>query len=572
MATADDQAQQWFGADGQVSQLRGAIFRYSCLGATLLALTLVFVFLLYVANDAFQPATASTGWLLTVAATVVLPAVVLAAYFYFRDTRAGEVAYISFGLPIASTLLAGGALIVFNEIVTPHGWFALVAAIGAAYVVIELYVRKRRAVASALEQFAVRVGVPILAIVGIPGFGVDRTISTPLLGQELFHLSVSVPTLVPSLRGLILSLPVLPMDSVALLLSFTLPLAGVAAIRIRRVRETDRDALVAAGAVVAAAGLGLVAAPFVGVSAMTWVVVSTVLVVPIGLYVESVFRNGEGIAGLAFPVVVGTGALLAFVVVETLGFTGPDLWLDWNFLTESHSRTPRDAGIYPALVGSIMILIVVAIMAFPVGLGAAIYLEEYAPNQGLAGKLVELIEINIANLAGVPSVVYGVLGLALFVRGIGLRPGIVIVGGLTIGLLILPIVIVSAQEAIRAVPDSLRQASYGMGATRWQTVRNVVLPRAAPGIFTGTILAFGRAIGETAPLLMIGIAAVVRVSPNSFFGLTGAMPRQIFTWSRLIATDFRYGVLAAGVVTLLVVMLMMNGTAIVLRNKYQRQD
>ncbi|WP_247002821.1 phosphate ABC transporter permease PstA [Halosolutus gelatinilyticus] len=571
MATADERTRQWFGSEGQISQLRGAVFKYSCLGATLLALALVFVFLLYVANDAIQPASASTGWLLTVAATIVLPAILLAAYYYFRDTRAGEVAYISFGLPIVATLLAGGALVVFRHVVSPHEWFALVIATGVAYGGITLHARERGA-ASALEQFAVRVGVPILAVVGVPGFAVDRTISTPILGQELFHLSFSVPTVLPSLRGLILSLPMLPMDWLSLLLAFTLPVAAVAALRVRAVRESARDAELVAGLIVGVAAVGFVAAPLVGVVATTWVIVATVVVAPIVLYLESVLRRGEGVAGLAFPLVVGGGAIVAALVVQTLGYAGPDLWLDWQFLTDNASVNPEDAGIYPALVGSIMILIVVAVVAFPIGVGAAIYLEEYAPSQGRGSKLVELIEINIANLAGVPSVVYGVLGLAVFVRGVGLSSGIVIVGGLTVALLILPIVIVSAQEAIRAVPDSLRRASYGMGATKWQTVRSVVLPRAAPGILTGTILALGRAIGETAPLLMIAIAAVVRLSPDSFFSLTGAMPRQIFTWSTEIKPEFRYGVLAAGVVTLLVVMLMMNGTAIALRNRYQRQE
>jgi phosphate transport system permease protein len=162
------------------------------------------------------------------------------------------------------------------------------------------------------------------------------------------------------------------------------------------------------------------------------------------------------------------------------------------------------------------------------GVGAAIYLEEYAPQSGTAGRFVTFIEINIGNLAGVPSVVYGLLGLALFIRVLTMPSGAVIVGGLAIGLLILPIVIISAQEALRAVPDSHRQASYGMGATKWQTVRNVVLPEALPGILTGTILAVGRAIGETAPLLMIGAAAPVRLAPSGFYDQLPAMPRQIF--------------------------------------------
>ncbi|NKE38077.1 phosphate ABC transporter permease PstA [Natronococcus sp. JC468] len=572
MATTDEETGHWFGADGQVSQIQGALFRLSCLGATLLALGLVFVFLLYVFNNAFRPATADTGWLLTIVGAVILPAIALAVYYYQRDTRAGEVAYTSFGLPIVMTLLAGGVVIFFNHIVTAHEWLALVVAGTVAYGVIKLHQQVRGNSALALERAAIVILAPVLAIVGVPGFSVDRSIQTPLLGQELFDLSFSVPALVPSLRDLILAQPTLPIASVSLLLTFTVPIAAAAAWHIRRVRNRDRDGIIAGGMTIAVASLGLVVAPLIGFSATGWIILATVVGVPVGLYGESVLRRDKGITGLAFPVVVGLGTVLALVVIETLGFAGPNSWLDWSFLTSAHDTTPREAGIYPALVGSVMMLIVVAVAAFPIGVGAAVYLEEYAPSQGRLSSIVELIEINIANLAGVPSVVYGILGLALFVRGIGMQAGIVVVGGLTIALLILPIIIVSAQEAIRAVPDSMRQASYGMGATRWQTVRNVVLPKAMPGILTGTILAFGRAIGETAPLLMIGAAAVVRVPPNSFFSLFGAMPRQIYSWSKLINADFRYGVLAAGVVTLLVVLLMLNGSAIVLRNKYQRQE
>lgn len=261
--------------------------------------------------------------------------------------------------------------------------------------------------------------------------------------------------------------------------------------------------------------------------------------------------------------------LLIYVTLDAFAITQPGTspWLDWGFLTSTHSRFAEDAGIYPALVGSIMMIVIIALSAFPVGVGAAIYLEEYAPDD----RVVELIEINIGNLAGVPSVVYGLLGLSLFIRTISMPSGSVIVGGFTVGLLILPIVIISSQEAVASVPDSQRQASYAMGATRWQTVRNVVLPASLPGILTGTILALGRAIGETAPLLMIGAAATIFNAPNSPFDRFSAMPRQIFTWASQPSAEFQYGVLAAGVVTLLVVMLSMNATAILIRNTYQRR-
>jgi phosphate transport system permease protein len=260
--------------------------------------------------------------------------------------------------------------------------------------------------------------------------------------------------------------------------------------------------------------------------------------------------------------------LLVYVIFDAFSILEPgvDSWLNWSFLTSPHSRFPEQAGLYPAIVGSVMMMLVIALSALPIGVGAAIYLEEYAPDNGL----VKFIEINIGNLAGVPSVVYGMLGLAVFVRMMNLGMGTVIVGGFTVGLLILPIVIISAQEALRGVPDSRRQASYGMGATRWQTVKNVVLPEAVPGILTGTILALGRAIGETAPLLMIGAAATVYSPPRGFFDRFSAMPRQIYAWVGMPQHEFQYGVMAAGVVTLLAVLLLMNASAIIIRNKYQR--
>ena len=202
-----------------------------------------------------------------------------------------------------------------------------------------------------------------------------------------------------------------------------------------------------------------------------------------------------------------------------------DSWLTPTLLAESWSDfRPEQAGIYPQIVGSMMIVGIMTFLSFPVGVSAAIYLEEYAPDGGLRGRLASVLDVNISNLAGVPSVVYGLLGLALFIRVLNMPTGAVMVGGLAIGILILPIVIISAQEAIRAVPDSHREAAYGMGATRWQTTRSVVLPQAIPGILTGTILAVGRAIGETAPLLMIGAASSVRLAPGGFFDQLPAMP------------------------------------------------
>ncbi len=251
--------------------------------------------------------------------------------------------------------------------------------------------------------------------------------------------------------------------------------------------------------------------------------------------------------------------LLYSVFIDTIG------WLDLQFITSAPSRFPEKAGIYPALVGSIFLIGLVALFSFPLGVGTAIYLEEY----GKDSRIKNIIETNISNLAAVPSVVYGLLGLALFYRFFSFGRSL-LTGALTLTLLILPITIVSAQEAIRSVPDSLRDASYGMGATTWQTIRNVVLPEAIPGIMTGTILSLSRAIGETAPLIMIGAATSMYSPPDGLLSLFSAMPIQIYAWVGQPQQAFQQGVAAAGITVLLIVLLSMNSIAIYIRNKYSR--
>jgi phosphate transport system permease protein len=207
--------------------------------------------------------------------------------------------------------------------------------------------------------------------------------------------------------------------------------------------------------------------------------------------------------------------------------------------------------------------VLTALFTVFLGVGAAIYLEEYAPET----RLTAFIEANIANLAGVPSIVYGLLGLAIFVRGIQLGASL-LAGALTLTLLILPIVIISTQEALRAVPDSQRRAAYGVGATQWEVIRDVVLPAALPGIMTGTILSLSRAIGETAPILMVGAATSMFTVPYSLTGPFSAMPMQIFDWARLPEAEFQH-VAAAGIVVLLTVLLLMNATAIYIRYRFE---
>ncbi len=234
-------------------------------------------------------------------------------------------------------------------------------------------------------------------------------------------------------------------------------------------------------------------------------------------------------------------------------------WVDWQFMTSYPSRFPEKAGILSAFVGTLWLVSLTALLAIPTGVLAAIYLEEYAPKN----RWTQLIEVNIANLAGVPSIVFGILGLALFVRFMGLNRS-VIAGAMTMSLLILPVIIIAAKEAIRAIPNSLRQAAFALGATRWQVVRAHVLPAALPGILTGIILALSRAIGETAPLIMIGALTYVAFLPESPMDEFTALPIQIFNWTARPQETF-HELAAGGIIVLLGVLLLMNALAVYIR-------
>ncbi|MCX7904722.1 MAG: phosphate ABC transporter permease PstA [Caloramator sp.] len=238
-------------------------------------------------------------------------------------------------------------------------------------------------------------------------------------------------------------------------------------------------------------------------------------------------------------------------------------WLSVDFITNFPSRFPKKAGIYPALLGSLWLIILTALISFPVGIGTALYLEEYAKDT----KLTEFIKLNIANLAGVPAIIYGMLGLAVFVRMLGLGRSI-LSGALTMSLLILPTIIISSQEALRSVPESLKQASYALGTTKWQTITGVTIPYALPGILTGTILGISRALGEAAPLIVVGALAYVSFVPKTPFDQFTVLPIQIFNWSSMPKKEFQ-NVAAAGIIVLLVILLGINSIAIILRNKYQ---
>jgi phosphate transport system permease protein len=239
--------------------------------------------------------------------------------------------------------------------------------------------------------------------------------------------------------------------------------------------------------------------------------------------------------------------------------------IDWAFLTNEPSRRAEASGIYTAIVGSVYVIGLTAIIAVPLGVGAAIHLEEY----GTRGRISKIIEINISNLAGVPSIIYGLLGLGLFVRAMGMGPS-VLAGASTLALLALPVVIIATREALRAVPKSLREGSYALGATKWQTIWYQVLPAAFPGMLTGLILALSRAIGETAPLVTIGALTYVPFLPEDIWSPFTVLPIQIFAWVSRPQAAFAENA-AAGIIVLLVLLLAMNAMAIVLRDRFQKR-
>lgn len=265
-----------------------------------------------------------------------------------------------------------------------------------------------------------------------------------------------------------------------------------------------------------------------------------------------------------------TGLVVMIVALAALGALIYDVFSDgltrlsWDFLTNYPSRRASQAGILPALVGSIYLLALTAAISLPLGVGAAIYLEEYGTND----RFARLVEVNIANLAGVPSIIYGLLGLGLFVRAMGLGRSL-LAGALTLALLVLPVVILSTREALRTVPASLREASYAVGATKWQTIWHQVLPVATPGVLTGLILALSRAIGETAPLITIGALTYVPFVPDSLDDPFTVLPIQIFNWVSRPQAEFARNA-AAAIIVLLGLLLTMNALAIWMRDRHQR--
>jgi len=271
---------------------------------------------------------------------------------------------------------------------------------------------------------------------------------------------------------------------------------------------------------------------------------------------------------------LGFQALAMLILVLALGSLAAliaDVWgdgasrLSWDFITGFPSRRAQDAGIFHALSGSIFVILVTALLAVPIGVASAIYLEEY----GQRNLVARIIEINITNLAAVPSIIYGLLGLGLFVRLLGMGRS-VMAGASTLALLVLPVVILATREALRAVPPSIREGSYALGATKWQTIWFQVLPIALPGILTGMILALSRAIGETAPLISIGALTFVAFAPDGIWSPFTVLPIQIFNWVSRPQVEFQANA-AAGILVLLALLLTMNAAAIWLRDRYQKK-
>ena len=578
------------GGFGEVSRVRGIVFEYLSFGASVFGLVALGVLLVYVAIDAFDLSNASPEWLLTYFLTLVVPFLAFCLYSASdRDVTRRALGALGGGLVAVAALFTAvetlvspiprldwqlAYLFVVGAPVTAYlayvGSGGRVGAVGfgllgrlAGGVAIGLAVGTLFLVFDPLLWFlAYTLGV--LPAVGL--YAVGRRRSTPRAQTAAVPVALAGLIAAVVLRDVVATYP---SDLIIYLWTVAVPVAAAGGLLVAG-RSGRTVAALVAGLPLAAAAAGGFLAAGVGLPGPTVLLVLVLTGVPTAVYVSRVADAGEGLAGLGLPLLLGAGVIAGALIVEAWGVPAPDPWLDGSFLTAAPSRTPVEAGLYPAIVGSVIIIALVAVLSFALGVGTSVFLEEYTPESGALGTLTRILQVNVANLAAVPSVVYGLLGLGLFANLLGLGIGTAVTAALTLSLLILPITIISAQEAIRSVPDDLRRGSDAMGATRWQTTKNVVLPEAMPGILTGTILALGRAIGETAPLIMIGAATTVFRAPDSLFSRFSAMPMQIYTWAGFPQADFRYGVVAAGVITLLLILVGMNGTAILLRNRAER--
>lgn len=517
-------------------RLKGQLFEVLLAGSTLVGLAALGALFVYISLDALGLTSAAPSWYLLYFTTLVLP---VSAYTLYVRRR-----------PPAAAINAKAFAVVFGTLVVGLILYAAPAALGPHDVAI----------------FLLFGTLPPIAVLGYAKTYGETHLTGPAIPVSIILGIASAFALYDVLVPLFTSL----LGWVWYLVIVTLPVAVLIGMVADR-RWSRRAAIGAAGSVVGGTLAALGGALALGQNPSLWVVLTSAFVAPVVfVYADTVRTQETGRIGLLGPFIVVGGILLGATLEAQLGVTGLDSYLTPTLLLDSWSDfRAEQAGVYPQIIGSIMIIGLMGILSFPVGIGAAIYLEEYASSTGWRGKLATALDVNISNLAGVPSVVYGLLGLALFRQALGLQPGILLAAAVTLGLLCLPIVIVASQEALRSVPDEYRQGSYGMGASRWQTLRNVVLPEAVPGILTGTILALGRAIGETAPLVMIGVATTRFSPPDGLFSGATALPLQIYAATGNSDPEYRVGVVAAAAIVLLVLMLIMNATAILIRNRYE---
>ncbi|MFW6003198.1 MAG: phosphate ABC transporter permease PstA [Halanaeroarchaeum sp.] len=539
MAAKTDDAVDYTGTAAlRWARRKGRLFEVALVGATLVGILSLFVLFVQISIDAVGPFAASPQWYLVYLGTLVAPT---AAYtLYIRERPAARDANARMFVATAGGLVLALAAFVVVDSLSPYD--AFIYTVFASLPPLGVWLVGRRFDASTYVGPAIPVAIVGGLLVAALTYGIVRPIVAILASWIVYVVVVTVPVAA---------------------------IVGVVAGR----RWSKRSGLLGAGIVLAGALLIAVGGIVLDVSPNLWIVLFSTAVVPAGFVAaDQLVSRREGQVGIAGPFVVLGGILLGAYLERALAIQGLDGYLTPTLLTNSwDGLNAANAGVYPQIVGSIIIVGFMGLMAFPVGTGAAIYLEEYAPSSGLGGWLTTVLEVNISNLAGVPSVVYGLLGLALFRNALGFGPGLVVSAAATLGLLILPIVVVSAQEAIRSVPSSLREASYGMGASRWQTLREVVVPEAIPGILTGTILALGRAIGETAPLVIIAVATTTYSVPTGLMDGATALPLQIFASASNAKPEFRTGVVAATAVVLLALMLTMNAIAIVMRNRYESE-
>ncbi|MFC7139981.1 phosphate ABC transporter permease PstA [Halosimplex aquaticum] len=537
MATEDNTSDRLRQTSGlRLEHLKGQLFEAGLVVATLLGIVSLLVLFGYIAFDAFRPLTASAQWYLLYFGTLVTPTAAFTLYARRRPA-----------VRAANTK-------------------AFAAVFGGLVVTCVSYV-----VADALSPYDVFINFLFAAILPILVAAYARTNDSKYTGPAIPVAILGGLALASVLYETIRPIVGILAEWIAYFGIVTLPVAAVLGLVVSRRFSPRRGAYAAATVTVSTLGVagGAIAT---GIDPSFWVVLFSAFVVPVAYVIgDTIVTRPEGRIGVLGPFVIVGGILLGALLERQLGIQGLEGYLTPTLLLTSwNGLDAGQAGVYPQIVGSIIVVGVMALMAFPVGVGAAVYLEEYAAETGWSGRLATLLEVNISNLAGVPSVVYGILGLALFRNTLGFGTGIVVSAAGTLGLLILPIVVVSAQEALRSVPDSLRQASYGMGASRWQTLRNVVLPEAVPGILTGTILALARAIGETAPLVVIAVATTTYSPPTGLFSSATVLPLQIYAAHSNFDAAFRHGVVPAAAVVLLTLMLLMNTTAIVIRNRYER--